>query len=429
MAKLSIRNMLAGASLFAMTLAAGAVNAQPVTVSLLVDNSPEVLARFEALVAGFEAASPDVNIEIETRPGGEEGGNLVKTRLATGTITDLFTYNSGSLLRALNPGQFMADLSNEPWQADVQETFKSVVSTPEGAIVGAPFSTASAGGILYNKPVYERLGLSIPKTWDEFLANNEVILKDGKVAPIIQTYKDSWTSQILVLADFYNVQAAEPEFATLYTEGKAKFATTAAALHSFQKLEQVFKAGLFNKDFASAGYQDGIRMLATGEGAHYPIISGALRAMGATYPDQLKDIGYFPVPSDDASRNGLTAWMPQALYVSKNTPNLDAAKKFLAFVVSPEGCEILKSTGGGTGPFLVKGCVLENAAPAVSDMLPFWDSGNNSPALEFLSPIKGPALEQITVSVGSGIMTAEEGAKLYDEDVRKQAQQLGLAGW
>jgi len=31
--------------------------------------------------------------------------------------------------------------------------------------------------------------------------------------------------------------------------------------------------------------------------------------------------------------------------------------------------------------------------------------------------------------VGSGITSAADGAKRYDDDVKKQAQQLGLAGW
>ena len=50
-------------------------------------------------------------------------------------------------------------------------------------------------------------------------------------------------------------------------------------------------------------------------------------------------------------------------------------------------------------------------------------------ALEFLSPIKGPNLEKILIQVGSGITTAPQGAALYDDDVKKQAQQLGLKGW
>ena len=59
----------------------------------------------------------------------------------------------------------------------------------------------------------------------------------------------------------------------------------------------------------------------------------------------------------------------------------------------------------------------------------FAADGSTAPALEFLSPIKGPNLENLTVEVGSGIRPAAEAAALYDEDVRKQAQQLGLPGW
>ena len=33
--------------------------------------------------------------------------------------------------------------------------------------------------MLYNIPVYKKLGLEIPKTWDEFMKNNETIKKRG----------------------------------------------------------------------------------------------------------------------------------------------------------------------------------------------------------------------------------------------------------
>ena len=82
------------------------------------------------------------------------------------------------------------------------------------------------------------------------------------------------------------------------------------------------------------------------------------------------------------------------------------------------------------GPFAVTTCELPaDVATAVKDLSAYVDAGNATPALEFLSPIKGPALEQITVEVGSGIRPADDGAALYDQDVEKQAQQLGLEGW
>ena len=117
------------------------------------------------------------------------------------------------------------------------------------------------GGILYNTKIYEELGLSVPKSWDEFMANNDKIKAAGKVA-VIQTYGDTWTSQLFVLADYYNVQAEVPDFADKYTANKAKYATTPAALQRLRAAGGDFKAGYFNEDFGAAKYDDGLRMVA-----------------------------------------------------------------------------------------------------------------------------------------------------------------------
>lgn len=405
--------------------------AQETTLSFLVDNSPSSVGWANQLKTDFEAKNPDIKLEIETRPGGSDGDNIVKTRLATGEMTDVFLYNSGSLFQAINPPQNLVDLTAEPWQANVLESFKTVV-TNDGKIYGAPIGAAMGGGIYYNKKVYADLGLSVPKTWAEFMANNEKIKAAGKVVPVIQTFGATWTSQLFVLGDYYNVQVQVPDFAEKYTANQAKFATTPAALKGFEHQADVFKAGYLNPDYAAATYEDGLRKIATGEGAHYPMLTFATGAIETDYPDNLKDVGFFAEPGDDASKNGLTVWMPAGLYIPKsNTDHLDAAKKFVAYVASVEGCDSLSKAGGATGPYLIKDCKLPaDVAPAVSDLLPYFQQeGTTAPALEFLSPVKGPSLEQITVEVGSGIRAPADGAALYDEDVKKQAQQLGLAGW
>ncbi|MGO8077447.1 extracellular solute-binding protein, partial [Rhizobium leguminosarum] len=74
-------------------------------------------------------------------------------------------------------------------------------------LYGVPFGTAMAGGILYNRKIYQDLGLSVPKTWEDFMANNAKVKASGKVA-VAQNYRDTWTSQLFVLADYYNLHAA-----------------------------------------------------------------------------------------------------------------------------------------------------------------------------------------------------------------------------
>ena len=101
--------------------------------------------------------------------------------------------------------------------------------------------------------------------------------------------------------------------------------------------------------------------------------------------------------------------MPAATYIAKTSENVDAAKDFLAFVASVEGTEAMTAAVAPAGPYVIKGATLPaTSLPAVKDIQAYLDDGAAVPALEFLSPVKGPSLEQITVAVGSGLNTAEE---------------------
>lgn len=417
------------ALLAAITMTAGLAQAET-TVSVLLDNNAEVLAAFDALSKAYTAAHPDVTFDVEQRPGGADGDNLVKTRLSTGEMADIFDYNSGSLFQALKPEVSLADLTDLPAQANVIDSFKPVVTSVDGKVRGIPFGPAMGGGIYYSKKIYADLGLTVPTTWADFMANNEKIKAAGKVA-VAQTYGDTWSSQLFVLADFYNVGTALPTFAADYTANKAKYATTPAAMAGFQHLEDVFKAGYLNPDFGAAKFDDGMKMVATGEAGHYPMLTFGLGSVKQNEPDNINDVGFFAQPGDDAAHNGLTVWMPTSLYAPATSKNLDVVKDFFNYVASKEGCELMEATNGATGPYLIKDCALPADVPAsVSDMLPYFQKeGGTLPALEFLSPIKGPNLEQITVAVGSGITTAADAAAQYDQDVEKQAKQLGLPNW
>ncbi|MGW1028485.1 ABC transporter substrate-binding protein [Streptomyces sp. NPDC002577] len=400
------------------------------TIKLLVDNAPDNLQAAKQLVKDFEAENPKIRVSVETRPGGTDGDNLIKTRLQTGSMDDVFSYNTGSLFQQIDPAKNLAPITQDPYVKNLATSFLPQV-TIDNQTYGVPFGSALGGGVLYNKKVYAKLGLTVPKTWAQFIDNSKKI-KAAAIAPVIQTYQDTWTSQLFVLGDFHNVAAAEPDFAKKYTADKAKFATDPNAIKGFQHLEQVHDLKLENSDYASATLVKGLQMLATGKGAQYPMLSTVIGAIKTSNPDQLNDIGFFALPGDNASTNGLTAWFPNAFYVPKSTTGdkLTAARKFLAYAASPAGCASQGKASTPTGPYLVKGCTLPSDVPTITkDVAAYFTKDDESPALEFLSPVKGPNLEQICVQVGSGISSARSGAAQYDKDVKKQAQQLGLSGW
>lgn len=399
-----------------------------VSLSFMVGNDPSTMAMAKALSDGFMRSDPAVKIETEIVPGGSEGDNIVKTRLSTGDMTDVFWYNSGALLQALNPAQTLVDLTGDPVTKLVRKDYLPVV-TQGGQVFGVPAAAATGGGILYNRKVYARLGLQPPKTWTEFMSNNEKVKAAG-ITPVINTFKDTWTSQLFVLADFYNIQASVPTFAQDYTAGKSKFASTPAAVAGFQHLAEVHAKSYVNKGFGSATNEQGLKMLIEGKGAHYAMLSVTLPPQLATYPQAATDVGFFGIPGDDPAKHGATVWEPPAIYIAKTTEHLDAAKKFLAYVASPAGADAVSKAAPPSGPYRIQGVKLpDDALQVAKDLQAYIDSSATSPALEFLSPVKGPSLEQITVAVGSGLTSPAEGAAQYDKDVAKQAKQLGLPGW
>jgi raffinose/stachyose/melibiose transport system substrate-binding protein len=423
----------AGCSAGSLGSSSGEGSAGATTITFLTGNTDTEVAGSKSVIEAFQAANPNVKITHETRPGGSEGDNLVKTRLATGEMADVFIYNNGSLLQAIKPEQNLVALDDQPWAGQLDELFAASSKGSDGKLYGGPWGTAFGGGVLYNIPVYEKLGLEIPKTWDEFMANNKKIKEAGGVDPVEQTYGETWTSQLFVLGDYYNVEAAVPNFAADYTANKVKYATTPEALAGFEHIQEVKDAGYFNKDFASAKLNDGVKAIATGEAAHYPQLGGTAANIENVAPGKSKDVGFFALPGDDASKNGLTVWPgTAAMYIPKAVEGdkLDAAKKFVEFATTQQGCDAYIKGNPPQGPFLSKACQLPAEVSQVAkDTQAYFESGNAGPALEFKSPIKGPALEQICIQVGTGQVDGKKGAELYDQDVKKQAQQLGLPGW
>ena len=91
-----------------------APSAAAVTLEYLVDDSQANQQLAKAFADAYTAKHPNVTINVQSRPGGSEGDNVVKTKLATGDMTDIFWYNSGSLLQALNTTQTLVDLTGKP---------------------------------------------------------------------------------------------------------------------------------------------------------------------------------------------------------------------------------------------------------------------------------------------------------------------------
>ena len=401
----------------------GVAGAEEMTTLTFQIDSDMALDGFMA-VAALAEQKLGIRIEYEMRVGGTEGDNIVKTRLASGDMADICGYNPGSLLNALHPEDYFADLSGYAWTDRLTGDYRDCV-TSNGRLFGIPMTSKQAGAVIYSRRLYEKYGLEVPETWSEFIDNCNVLKQAGEI-PVIGAFGDTWTSQVLFLGDYFNLLSGAPDFTREFEAGRAKYANTPSALRSFEKYSDLM--GFYNEDYLATTYDDAVEMLAEGKGGHWFILTQCLSNVYSLYGKEAADsLGIFGVPADEGD-TGLVIWMPTSMYANKNSENLDAVLRFFEFYLSDEALDAFVSAQLPEGPFCVKGYEAPEAAyRAVSeDMQTYFDRGLTHIAMEFETALKGANCMSICVEAASGQINAEEAARMYDEDCLKQAIQLGL---
>ncbi len=70
------------------------------------------------------------------------------------------------------------------------------------------------------------------------MANNAK-LKAAGIDPVIQSYGDTWTSQLFVLADFHNVTAEQPDWADQVHRKRGAIRRRAGAIQASSASQEV----------------------------------------------------------------------------------------------------------------------------------------------------------------------------------------------
>ena len=165
------------ASAAAETDSSGEWDFSGITLNIAHSTTGEVGDALQAQFDAFEELT-GCSIEVELLSSdSEESVYTLEVRAATGNLPDIFQSSIGAQLERLDPAANIYDLSGQKWiHENVASSYLDLVSNEEtGAVYCIPLTTSNVAGCFYNKEVYEELNLEIPTTWEEFLANCEVI--------------------------------------------------------------------------------------------------------------------------------------------------------------------------------------------------------------------------------------------------------------
>ena len=254
-------------------------------------------AYWEATVAAFEKANPNVTIEIQAIQNEEMDGKL-QTALNSGDAPDIFmARGGGKLADVVKAGQAM-DITDKLTDA-TKTALGGVLSAFEvdGKTYGLPTAVLPEG-FWYSTDLFDQAGVTdTPTTVDELEAVNDQ-LKAAGIAPIALGAKDAWPA-----AHFYYNFALRACSQDVINE--------AAAKRSFDD-PCWEKAGDQLADFAaSQPFNDGFLTTSAqqGAGSSAGLVANhqaAMELMGAWDPGviasltpdtkPLADLGWFPFP-------------------------------------------------------------------------------------------------------------------------------------
>jgi raffinose/stachyose/melibiose transport system substrate-binding protein len=348
---------VAGAGLALASCATG--SGSGVTEITFYQSKPEVIGYFDELIAQFHAEQSRVRVHHDATSN--LAGSFVRE-----SPPDLGCLNYNFEISRYVERGALSDLGDLPEAGRIREDLQPLVdvtATYPGQTSILPYSLMAAA-VLYNRDLFDQVGVEPPTTWDEFVAVADALTAAG-ITPIYSTFKDPWT---IAQGHFdYTVggMVDTTEFFTRLKEQGDDVGPDSPVAFQQQLLEPVERMqqllAYTNADAASRGYGDGNVAFANAEAAMYLQGPWALSEIAKTNPDM--NIGAFPLPvTDDPDDRKVRVNIDLALWIPEGSRKKEAAREFLQFLMRPDVIDAYNAQALGFG-------VTTDAAPVTNSTL------------------------------------------------------------
>ena len=398
--------------------AGGTGEAKNVTLSIIL-NQTWNKEHFVPILKAYSAAHPNVTIDPQIIPD-EQFTQLVKTRFATGDFPNIYWDSFGQIQQMFKVPDLLTDLSAEPWVSRLVDV--SAV-TDTGKVYGFPTSLPPVEGVVYNKKVFQQVGVTVPKTYNDLLAVCAKIRAAG-IDPFTITAKDVWTVGMWVVEMVPLAVKDKPGIWNDLNTGKVKFDSIPAFTDAFQKMKQIVDMGYANKDMFSAGYDVGNDEVANGQAAMEVQGEWAANDIVKKYPDA--QVGLFPLPLVDNSV--FTSGFVAALTIPQKSKDIEASKGLIRYFADPAQVKIM--AGDGYVPPAVKD-VSVPLPPWTQEALTNYTLKGKPPIAEMgvASLVSMGQLSTYTTSMLDGTMKVEDLMPAWAKYFAEQATIRKLPGW
>ncbi|WP_274426022.1 extracellular solute-binding protein [Chelativorans sp. YIM 93263] len=300
--------------------------------------------QYEQFIADFEADNPDITISLETIEP-QNYNTILSTALAGDSGPDIMMVRAYGAFETVAEAGYLMPLDEEtvPGLADMPKpALEAETLRSDGKIYAVPFASQTML-VIYNKDIFDQLGLEEPETWDELLEVSQAI-EDAGMYAFANGTGTAWQNETIVSAlgssiigeDFYNdLMAGETDFTD------PRFVE---ALEALVEISEYFPDGFTGLDYASAQ-----QLFASGMAGMFAGGSFEIANFMSQNPDL--DLGVFPAPVKEEGDQHLVGLFFDGGYAGNaQTEHPEAVQKFLSYLASQEFGQQFANSLGNISP-------------------------------------------------------------------------------
>ncbi|WP_238933645.1 ABC transporter substrate-binding protein [Brevibacillus choshinensis] len=311
---------------------------------------------FEQVVKDFEKENPNIHIETEAVLN-DAYKEKISVLLGTNNPPDIYFSWSGEYAYKFVRGGKALDLTNyaqqdKAWSEQLMAS-QLVPFSLDNKLYGVPL-TIDGKTFFYNKEIFSKLNLQVPKTWSEFIAVLQAI-KDNGYTPITFGNKAPWASSHYI-GTLNQRMVDEGTREKDYNRSTGTFEDP-GYVEALKKLQELVP--YFNKDVNGLDHEFARQMFIDQKAA---ILYAETAEVRLVEPKTKFQWGFLDFPAIEGGKgnpNYLTG-APEGFMVSSTTKHPDEAVKFLKYLTSKAQAEkFVKDVGKYSA---VQGAVNENTA-------------------------------------------------------------------
>lgn len=293
----------------------------------------------EALFAGyaerFNQIYPNVTVEFEAIT---EYAGTVRTRMSTKQYGDVLMMVTSPPI----PEDFATFYEPLGTTSELFQKYDFLESNAqcyyEGQVYGLPVN-ANTGGLLYNKDVFKKAGItSFPKSSEEFYSALKKIQDNTSATPFFMNYPSKWT-----LTQWEGGRIAysgDPEWTNKMIHMDAPFSAGMPHYELYKVMYEVVKRGYCEKDMLTSDWEKSKQQFADGEIGVMNLGSwaiGQFRDVAANSGINPDIVGYMPYPVSHSGKVFSEPALDYNVAVNKYSSNIAAAKAWAFWFANESG--------------------------------------------------------------------------------------------